>query len=95
VFTVVVNPGIRPGDDATIPPLDRLITERAARLEARPKHMPLLYQLRLPSEHAGELLRLLRYEHISSTYLFPGYDGVMRGITERRLWDTVTFPWDF
>jgi hypothetical protein len=95
VFTVVVNPNIRPGDDAMIPPLDRLITERAVRLGERPRDVPLLYQLRLPSDQAGELLRLLRYEHISSTYLFPGYDGVMRGITERRLWDAVTFPWDF
>jgi hypothetical protein len=95
VFTVVVNPNLRPSDDAMIPPLDRLVMERSAQIEARPRDVPLLYQLRLPSAHAGELLRLLRYEHISSTYLFPGYDGVMRGITERRLWDRVTFPWDF
>ncbi|HSJ07585.1 MAG TPA: FRG domain-containing protein [Longimicrobiales bacterium] len=95
VFTVVVNPRLRPGDASRIPSLDRLVAHRAAVVDAAPQHGPLLYQLRLESDRAGELLRLLRYEHISSTYLFPGYDGVIRGITERRLWDRVTFPWDF
>lgn len=95
VFTVVVNPNLRPGGPSVIPALDKLILQRAAAVELKPSRVPLLYQLRLASGSAGELLRLLRYEHISSTYLFPGYDGVIRGITERRLWDVVTFPWDF
>jgi hypothetical protein len=95
VFTVVVNPHLRPADDSYIPALDELIQQRAAELSRSPRGVPLLYQLRLDAACAGELLRLLRYEHISSTYLFPGYDGVIRGITERRLWDVVTFPWDF
>jgi hypothetical protein len=95
VFTVVVNPNLRPGDPSRIPPLDRLIAARAEEVGRGPRSVPLLYQLRLDADCAGELLRLLRYEHISSTYLFPGYDGVIRGITERRLWDDVTFPWDF
>jgi hypothetical protein len=95
VFTVIVNPRLRPGDDAIVPPLDRLIQERAAALDRKPDDVPRLYLLRLPAEQAGRLLRLLRYEHVSSTYLFPGYEGVIRGITERRLWDTVSFPWDF
>jgi hypothetical protein len=95
VFTVVVNPSLRPGDRSRIPSLDHLILDRATAMGAGPRSVPLLYQLRLDSDRAGELLRLLRYEHISSTYLFPGYDGVIRGITERRLWDEVTFPWDF
>jgi hypothetical protein len=95
VFTVVVNPKLQPDADARIPPLDILVRQRAAGMDERPHDVPLLVQLRLPTIHAGELLRMLRYEHISSTYLFPGYDGVIRGITERRLWDAVTFPWDF
>jgi hypothetical protein len=95
VFTVIVNPTLRPGDDAFIPSLDQLIIQRSAEVEIRPTTVPLLFQLRLDAAAAGELLRLLRYELISSTYLFPGYDGVIRGITERRLWDVVTFPWDF
>lgn len=95
VFTVVVNPKLPPGGPSMIPALDKLILDRATHVEGRPARVPLLYQLRLESSCAGELLRLLRYEHISSTYLFPGYDGVIRGITERRLWDVVTFPWDF
>lgn len=95
VFTVVVNPALRPGDDSFIPSLDRLIQQRAEDSDGPAPDVPLLYLLRLDSSCAGELLRLLRYEHISSTYLFPGYEGVIRGITERRLWDDVTFPWDF
>jgi hypothetical protein len=95
VFTVVVNSCVRPEEPSFVPPLNRLIAEQAARVEARPRGEPLLYQLCLDTRHAGELLRLLRYEQISSTYLFPGYEGVIRGITERRLWDHVTFPWDF
>jgi hypothetical protein len=95
VFTVVVNSCLRPDSPARVPPLNRIIEAQAARTEHSPRANPLLYQLRLGAEHAGELLRLLRYEQISSTYLFPGYEGVIRGITERRLWDRVTFPWDF
>jgi hypothetical protein len=95
VFTVVVNASLRPGDDSFIPSLDRLIEQRARDIQRAPSSVPLLYQLRLDAARAGELLRLLRYEHISSTYLFPGYEGVIRGITERRHWDDVTFPWDF
>jgi hypothetical protein len=92
---VIVNPSLRPDGDATLPTLNRLIDGRAQEVTAKPRTVPLLYQLCLPVSHAGELLRLLRYEQISSTYLFPGYEGVIRGITERRLWDRVTFPWDY
>jgi hypothetical protein len=95
VFSVLVNATLRPGDEATLPTLNQLIVSRAAEVSVRPRTVPLLFKLCLQSCHAGELLRLLRYEHISSTYLFPGYDGVIRGITERRLWDHVTFPWDY
>jgi hypothetical protein len=95
VFTVIVNPSLRPDGDATLPTLNRLIASRAQEVTLKPRTVPLLYQLCLPVSHAGELLRLLRYEQISSTYLFPGYEGVIRGITERRLWDHVTFPWDY
>lgn len=95
IFTVIVNGSLRRGDPSTLPPLNRLIAERAAQVNVQPRTVPMLYQLCLASEHAGELLRLLRYEQISSTYLFPGYEGVIRGITERRLWDHVTFPWDY
>jgi hypothetical protein len=95
VFSVIVNPCLQPDSDAYVPPLNRLIEERQRGIAVRPRRVPLLYQLSVESRHAGELLRLLRYEQISSTYLFPGYEGVIRGITERRLWDHVTFPWDY
>jgi len=44
-----------------------------------------LYRLSLPLAHAGEALRRLRYERISATRLFPGYNGVVEGIRERAL----------
>lgn len=95
VFTVIVNERLQPDSESFVPPLNRLIAARAERVSTSPSTGPLLFQLCLDSSHAGELLRLLRYEQISSTYLFPGYEGVIRGITERRLWDHVTFPWDY
>ena len=49
----------------------------------------------LPDLPGGFTLCRLRYERISATHLFPGYDGVVEGIRERALWDEVTFPWEY
>ena len=95
VFTLVVNERTVADDPARVPPLDRLIAERAAELGVEPTAGPVLYRLSLPLAQAGEALRRLRYERISATHLFPGYDGVVEGIKERALWDEVTFPWDY
>lgn len=95
VFTLIMNEGATARDGAALPPLDRLIEERASELGDEKGGGPILYRLSLPLEHAGEALRRLRYERISATHLFPGYDGVVEGIRERALWDEVTFPWDY
>ena len=36
-----------------------------------------------------KLLRLLADDHISATHLFPGVDGVARGLLEKGYWDVV------
>jgi hypothetical protein len=95
VFTVIVNERIGRGDPARLPSLDRLIAAQAEASEPQPGCGPVLYRLSLPLEHAGEALRRLRYERISATHLFPGYDGVVEGIRERALWDEVSFPWEY
>jgi hypothetical protein len=95
VFTLVANERMGARDAARMPALDRLIAERAGRLGLEAKLGPVLYRLSLPLAQAGEALRRLRYERISATHLFPGYDGVVEGIRERALWDEVTFPWDY
>jgi len=46
-----------------------------------------LYRFILPSTKAPRLLRLLAYEGVSGNTLFPGFDGVRRGLEEKRLWD--------
>jgi hypothetical protein len=93
VFTLIVNEKVSGGDPARLPSLDRLIAERGGDVE--PRCGPVLYRLSLPLEHAGEALRRLRYERISATHLFPGYDGVVEGIRERALWDEVSVPWEY
>jgi hypothetical protein len=93
VFTLIVNEKVVGGDPGRMPSLDRLIAERGG--DVAPGDGPVLYRLSLPLEHAGEALRRLRYERISATHLFPGYDGVVEGIRERALWDEVSFPWEY
>jgi hypothetical protein len=95
VFTLVANPDVRASDAGRLPALDELIEARVDELGPKPKAGPVLWKLSLPLEQAGEALRRLRWERISATHLFPGYDGVVEGIRERALWDEVIFPWDY
>jgi len=50
--------------------------------------LPLL-RLTLPSTEAPKLLRLLAYEGIDGSSMFPGPDGVVRAMREVVLWDRV------
>lgn len=93
VFTLVGDEDPRTEGPAAVPPLDALISERARSFA--PAAQPVLWKLVLPLSCAGEALRRLRYERVSATHLFPGYDGVVEGLRERALWDDVTFPWDY
>jgi hypothetical protein len=95
VFTVVVDPARGPNDPGILPPLEGVVHDKvppalASARSARPS--PCLRRLDLPQSEAGTLLRLLADDHVSATQLFPGLDGVVRGIRERSLWDVPKFP---
>ena len=54
--------------------------------------MRILVQLTLPVTEAPKLLRFLREEGVSGASLFPGFDGVARGIHEMEHFDRLTEP---
>ncbi|HEX8695226.1 MAG TPA: FRG domain-containing protein [Longimicrobium sp.] len=90
VFTVLVDSSRKNNDPASFPPLDELIALRfSERLSAGGQLVPpVLRKFEVPLAEAGKLLRLLADEGVSGTYLYPGIDGVVRGLKEHALWDT-------
>jgi len=46
-----------------------------------------LHRFDLPWSEAPCLLRMLAYEQVDAVRMFPGRDGVVRGMKERSLWD--------
>jgi hypothetical protein len=46
-----------------------------------------LRRLTLPNTEAPRLLRLLSHEGVDGAAMFPGTDGVVRGMRERAMWD--------
>jgi len=48
--------------------------------------------LTLPTSEAGRLLRLLSLEGVNGASLFPGVEGVVRLLRERRYWDPKAEP---
>lgn len=87
-FSLVVTRGLSPDASPEVPPLDKLIGARPPEAWDRISERPVLRKLTLPISEAGKLLRLLNDDHVSATHLFPGIDGVARGLSERRYWDT-------
>jgi len=57
--------------------------------EGRAMDSPVIRKFDLPASEVGRLLRLLYDERVSATTLFPGYDGVVRGLRERHYWDRI------
>jgi hypothetical protein len=49
--------------------------------------LPLMRRLSLPAWAAPQLLGLLADEGVAGHTMFFGFDGVVRGLKERRLWD--------
>jgi hypothetical protein len=76
-------------DPPDFPALEQLLLTFVEKelLDGRAMEVPVLRKFDLPAAQAGRLLRLLAEEGISGTTLFPGYDGVVRGLRERAYWD--------
>jgi hypothetical protein len=92
VFTLITQ--IMPGatDPSTLPPLDELIVAKLRKLSADSLLKvgePVMRRLSLPIHCAPELLRSLAFEGVSGHLLFPGFNGVVRGLKENRLWNLV------
>lgn len=89
VFALLVDSKRGWNDEAYYPPLNHLvqqrIQERAAKRDS--DTMPFLWKLVLPVSESGRLLRMLADEWVSAMHLYPGLDGVVRGLRERALWD--------
>jgi hypothetical protein len=79
LFTVLIEPGRAMDAPATLFPLEVV-------LEQRDWKDPILRKLTLENRWAGRLLRLLADEWVSATHLYPGIEGVVKGIHERKLW---------
>ena len=94
VFTLLVE-GPKDGEaSAAQPSIDDLIAARAVALgtSGSPVGVGTLRKLELGAEHAPKLLRLLASELVSATQLYPGLEGVVRGMQERSLWDVPSPP---
>lgn len=46
----------------------------------------LLYRLEFPASIAPAIMRLLEYENVCASTVYPGYDGVVKQLREERLW---------
>lgn len=66
-------------------PMDELL--KAAIRRVTPLKRAVMYRFVLPITQAGTLLYLLAKEGVDSASLFPGYDGVVRALRERRFWN--------
>jgi hypothetical protein len=50
---------------------------------------PILTQLCLPVDEAPRLLRLLAFQGVDAAAIFPGFDGVVAALRERRFWESI------
>jgi hypothetical protein len=79
------------GEDAHLLTLDeyveRVAEVQAVQLEKAGVEPPIMWRLSAPRSCAPRLLRLLSYDGIDGSSMFPGYEGVVRSLKERALWD--------
>lgn len=66
-------------------PMDELLKTAICRVT--PLKRAVMYRFVLPITQAGKLLYLLAKEGVDSALLFPGYDGVVKALKERRFWN--------
>lgn len=88
------------GEQAHELPLDefvRQIAHAAKSWEFKPYHAergenpnlvpwPVMRCFKLPKSEASKLLRLLAYEGVTGSTMFPGYNGVVQAMKEEALW---------
>lgn len=85
LFTLYRPPSVSLSDPIDRRPMDVLLSEAIGRNMSHKR--PLMYRFVLPITESGKLLYLLAKEGLDSASLFPGYDGVVKALFERRLWD--------
>lgn len=88
IFTLLWESTKQLDDPPGLPSLDELVQQQADDFDGTIKSAH-VRKLTLPTSLAGKVLRLLEDEWISATYLFPGHDGAVRGLLERRFHDEV------
>lgn len=91
LFTVVTIWNAERDGPATLPPLDAIIRSKLRKIPHKMLNQyrgtaPIMRHLLLPIAQAPRLLRLLAHESTSGHLLFPGFDGVVRGLKEIRYW---------
>jgi hypothetical protein len=74
-----------------IAPLEAIVAELLEASDASTRRVwaevTPLQHFTLPWSEAPRLLRMLSYEGVGAQRMFPGRDGVVRAMMERRLWD--------
>lgn len=68
--------------------LDVTVANQAKLLKPDFRHLaePAFWQFMLPKSQAGRLLKLLAVEDVHGATVFPGFDGVVSTLRERRYW---------
>jgi hypothetical protein len=67
--------------------VEMVAVQCAAHLEKVGISPPFMRRLSAPRSCAPKLLRLLSHDGVDGSSMFPGYEGVVRGLKERVLWD--------
>jgi hypothetical protein len=75
---------IAPDAPVDVRPWDIVLKESFTFMEGG----PILTQMCLPIEEAPRLLRLLSFEGVDASSIYPGFDGVVATLFERRYWES-------
>jgi hypothetical protein len=65
----------------------QLLASLSANMRAHWETVSPLHHFTLPWSEAPSMLRMLSYEGVGAQRMFPGRDGVVRAMKEKRLWD--------
>jgi hypothetical protein len=84
MFTLLAGPADERTETSVIPCVTVDDAVSAIARDIREATVPLMRRLSLPHREAPEVLRLLAYERIAGTALFPGLEGVVRSVRDDR-----------